>query len=71
MHLRLRAATGWGPQPNLFVNTAILGAFVRATSIVELEDLLTAIEHEVPTMAKENKFAATEAYEQARFEVNV
>jgi pyruvate ferredoxin oxidoreductase gamma subunit/2-oxoisovalerate ferredoxin oxidoreductase gamma subunit len=53
------------------VNTAILGAFVRATSIVSLEDLLTAIEHEVPVKAEENKIAAREAYEQVLTEVSV
>ncbi len=64
-----RHGLGTAAQP--VVNTAILGAFVRATGMIELEDLLTAIDHEVPTKAKENKIAATEAYEQAMFEVNV
>ena len=45
------------------VNTAILGAFVRATGIVALEDLLTAIGHEVPVKADENRAAALEAHE--------
>ena len=39
--------------------------FVRATDIVALDDLLTAIEHEVPVKAEENRAAAVEAYEMA------
>ncbi len=59
LHHRL----GTAAQP--VVNTAILGAFVRATGIVTLDDLLTAIEHEVPVKVEENRVAATEAYEKA------
>ena len=64
-----RHELGTAAQP--VVNTAILGAFVRATSIVSLEDLLTAIEHEVPVQAEENKTAAREAFEQVLTEVSV
>ena len=60
---------GTAAQP--VVNTAILGAFVRATGIVTLDDLLTAIEHEVPAKAEENRAAAIEAYEQTVLGVTV
>ena len=43
--IALRHGLGTAAQP--VVNTAILGAFVRATGMVEMEDLLAAIEYEV------------------------
>jgi 2-oxoacid:acceptor oxidoreductase gamma subunit (pyruvate/2-ketoisovalerate family) len=67
--IALRYGLGTTAQP--VVNTAILGAFVRATAIVSLEDLLAAIEYEVPVMAEENKAAARDAYEQVKLEVSV
>ncbi len=57
---------GLGSRSQPVVNTAILGAFVRATGVVELEALLEAIDLEVPVKAGENRAAATEAFEQAR-----
>jgi 2-oxoacid:acceptor oxidoreductase gamma subunit (pyruvate/2-ketoisovalerate family) len=54
---------GLGSRAQPVVNTAILGAFVRATGIVELDDLLKAVEHGVPMKTEENKAAAVEAYE--------
>ena len=57
---------GLGSRSQPVVNTAILGAFVRATGVVELEALLEAIDLEVPAKAGENRAAATEAFEQAR-----
>jgi Pyruvate/2-oxoacid:ferredoxin oxidoreductase gamma subunit len=42
---------------------------VKATGIVSLEDLLVAIDHEVPVKADENRLAAAEAYEQVLLEV--
>ena len=62
---------GLGSTAQPVVNTAILGAFVRATGIVSLDDLLTAIDHEVPAKAEANRLAATEAYEKALLEVSV
>jgi len=56
---------GLGSRAQPVVNTAILGAFVRATGVVELEALLEAIDLEVPVKAGENRAAASEAYEQA------
>jgi 2-oxoacid:acceptor oxidoreductase gamma subunit (pyruvate/2-ketoisovalerate family) len=67
--IAIRHGLGTAAQP--VVNTAILGAFVRATGIVEFPDLLKAIEYEVPVMEEENCLAATEAYEQVVLEVSV
>lgn len=57
---------GLGSEAQPVVNTAILGAFVRATGIVDLDHLLEAIEAEVPDRAAQNRAAATEAYERVR-----
>jgi 2-oxoacid:acceptor oxidoreductase gamma subunit (pyruvate/2-ketoisovalerate family) len=59
---------GLGSRAQPVVNTAILGAFVRATGIVELDQLLKAIEHGVPVKTEENKAAAVEAYEEVLLE---
>jgi 2-oxoisovalerate ferredoxin oxidoreductase gamma subunit len=59
--IALKHGLGSAAQP--VVNTAILGAFVRATGIVTLDDLLAAIGHEVPARAEANRAAAEEAYE--------
>ena len=56
---------GLGSRSQPVVNTAILGAFVRATGVVELAALLEAIDHEVPVKSAENQAAAAEAYDQA------
>ena len=61
--IALRYGLGSAAQP--VVNTSILGAFVRATGIVTLDDLLAAIELEVPAKAEENRAAAVEAHDQA------
>ena len=60
--IALRHGLGSAAQP--VVNTSILGAFVRVTQIVTLDDLLAAIELEVPAKAKENQAAAREAHDQ-------
>lgn len=60
---------GLGTSAQPVVNTAILGTFVRATGIVAMEDLLEAIEYEVPAMAAENKAAAMEAHDRSQLEV--
>ncbi len=54
---------GLGTRAQPVVNTAILGAFARATGVVSREELLAAIEHEVPSRAEENKAAAAEAFD--------
>ncbi|MBN2113024.1 MAG: 2-oxoacid:acceptor oxidoreductase family protein [Acidimicrobiia bacterium] len=56
---------GLGSRAQPVVNTAILGAFVRATGVVELDALLEAIDAEVPVKTVENRAAAAEAFEQA------
>jgi 2-oxoacid:acceptor oxidoreductase gamma subunit (pyruvate/2-ketoisovalerate family) len=59
--IAIRHGLGSASQP--VVNTAILGAFARATGVVGLDEVLAAIEHGVPTRAEENRAAAVEAYE--------
>jgi len=44
------------------VNTAILGAYVRLTRIVDIETLLKVIEETVPAAVEKNVLAAKEAY---------
>ena len=67
--IAMRHGLGTAAQP--VVNTAILGAFVKATGIVELEELLKAIEYEVPVMEEENCKAAAEAFEEVLMGVGV
>ena len=67
--IALRHGLGSAAQP--VVNTAILGAFVRATAIVTLVDLLAAIAHEVPNRVEENQVAATEAHDSVALQVAV
>lgn len=45
------------------VNTAILGAFARATRLVGLDAVLEAIEESVPLRPRENAHAARQAYD--------
>jgi len=56
---------GLGSRAQPVVNTAILGAFVRATGVVSLDALLEAIDLEVPVKTEENRAAAAEAFAQA------
>jgi pyruvate ferredoxin oxidoreductase gamma subunit/2-oxoisovalerate ferredoxin oxidoreductase gamma subunit len=58
--IALRHGLGTAAQP--VVNTAILGAFVRATEIVTLAQLQAAIQLEVPARADANVAAAAEAH---------
>ncbi len=64
-------AHGLGTQAQPVVNTAILGAFARATGIVTRDELLRAIEQEIPARAEENKAAATEAFDSVVLRVTV
>ena len=48
------------------VNTAILGAFARATGLVDLESVLAAIADEVPVKPDENAAAARTAFTATR-----
>jgi 2-oxoacid:acceptor oxidoreductase gamma subunit (pyruvate/2-ketoisovalerate family) len=63
--IAVRHGLGSASQP--VVNTAILGAFARATGLVALDALLEAIAEEVPVDADENRRAAAEAYHAVRF----
>ncbi len=49
------------------VNTAIIGAFVKATGVVEIETVLQVIREESPAKQEENAMAAKEAYEKTRY----
>lgn len=48
------------------VNTAIIGAFVRVSGIVNLESVLLGIEDEVPIKKEKNKFATKDAYQEVK-----
>lgn len=58
--IALEHGLGTAAQP--VVNTSILGAFVRATGLVGLNDLLAAIAREVPARTEDNQAAARAAY---------
>jgi len=55
-----------GSRTEPIVNTAILGAFARATGIIGIEALAETIREAIPGKAKENEAAAREAYENVR-----
>lgn len=46
------------------VNTAILGAFARATGLVKLDSVMESIEEEVPLKPKDNALAARRAFDE-------
>ena len=52
------------PAANPLVNTAILGAFARATGLVSIDAIKKAIEEYVPRAKEANMKAAQEAFEQ-------
>ena len=58
---------GLGSRTNPIVNTSILGAFARATSLVGIDSVVLAIREEVPAKRGENARAAREAYREVRF----
>ncbi|MCJ7726699.1 MAG: 2-oxoacid:acceptor oxidoreductase family protein [Acidimicrobiia bacterium] len=62
--IALKHGLGSAAQP--VVNTAILGAFARATGVVGLDEVLEAIAHNVPVRSDENQAAAREAHEAVR-----
>jgi len=53
---------GLGTKSIPIVNTAILGAFAKATAIVALDPLLNAVREGVPSRQEENVAATREAY---------
>ncbi len=48
------------------VNTAMAGAFARASGLISLETILEAVREMVPVEKEKNEAAAREAYEQVR-----
>lgn len=56
---------GLGTPTAPIVNTAILGAFAKATNSVKIESIAEAIRESVPAKAESNVAAAMEAYEKA------
>jgi 2-oxoisovalerate ferredoxin oxidoreductase gamma subunit len=58
---------GLGSRTNPIVNTAILGAFSKATSLVGIDSIALAIREEFSAKKGENAQAAREAYKEVRF----
>lgn len=56
-----------GSKTTPIVNTAILGAFSKATGLVGIETVVEAIKEEVPINKEENAQAAKEAYKEVKF----
>ncbi len=63
----LVAKLGLGSRQARPVNTAILGAFARATRLIGLQSVLEAIAEGVPAQREENIAAAREAYAVTKF----
>jgi len=55
-----------GSRTNPIVNTAILGAFSKVTSLVGIDSVALAIREEVPAKKGENARAAREAYKEVK-----
>ena len=64
--IALRHGLGTREQP--IVNTAILGAYARASGLVSLDAVLEEIAESVPLGAEANQAAAREAYELVRYQ---
>lgn len=60
---RIAVKNRLGSRTQPIVNTAILGAFSRATGLVRIEAVVESIEESAPTKKEENVQAALEAYE--------
>ena len=58
---------GLGSRTNPIVNTAILGAFSKITSLVGIDSIALAIREELPVKKGENAQAAREAFEEVSF----
>lgn len=63
-HIAVEHGLGTPQQP--IVNTAILGAYAKASGAVGLDAILTAIAEAVPSGTEANQAAAREAYEAVR-----
>ncbi|MBI5166829.1 MAG: 2-oxoacid:acceptor oxidoreductase family protein [candidate division NC10 bacterium] len=55
---------GLGTKSAPIVNTAILGAYSRASGLVSIQAVLEAVQEEVPAKREENAAAVMEAYHQ-------
>lgn len=58
---------GLGSRTNPIVNTAILGAFSKVTSLVKIDSIALSIREEIPSKKGENAQAAREAYQEVKF----
>jgi 2-oxoacid:acceptor oxidoreductase gamma subunit (pyruvate/2-ketoisovalerate family) len=58
---------GLGSRTNPIINTAILGAFSRATGLVSVDSIALSIREELPGKKNENAKAAREAYNEVKF----
>ncbi len=58
---------GLGSKANPIVNTAILGAFCKATGLFGLPSLLESVREEVPTAQESNVHAVEDAYHQVKY----
>lgn len=58
---------GLGSRTSPIVNTAILGAFSKVTSLLGIDSVVLAIREEVPAKRAENAKAARQAYHEVRF----
>lgn len=54
---------GLGDRANPIINTAMIGAFARATGLISLEGALNAVREVSPSKKEDNALAAKEAYE--------
>ncbi|NWF93359.1 MAG: 2-oxoacid:acceptor oxidoreductase family protein [Syntrophaceae bacterium] len=60
---------GLGSRTNPIVNTAILGAFSKATGLVGIDSVALAIREELQGKKDENAKAAREAYHEVKYEI--
>lgn len=63
---RIAVEHGLGTRQQPIVNTAILGAYAKASGSVGLDAILTAIAEAVPSGTEANQAAAREAYQSVR-----
>ncbi len=59
---RIALRHGLGSRTHPIVNTAVLGAFARATGVVSIDAVCEAIRQEVPSLHEANMAAAREAF---------
>ncbi|MGQ9647735.1 MAG: 2-oxoacid:acceptor oxidoreductase family protein [Thermodesulfobacteriota bacterium] len=59
---------GLGSRTNPIVNTAILGAFSKATGLLGIDSIALSIREELPVKKDQNARAAREAYNEVKYE---